>query len=129
MFEAAMSWQNLTWRKEPKTFPVCVFLFRDVWSLILLSHVLDSQSWSDYEDEYVGFRICKNLKMTIYSQINPISHLISILTSLSALWKRWVSHWGNMVTSQVKYDTSFNRQFAYVLIYAYKKLVIMSSSE
>ena len=30
--------------------------------------------WSYYEDEGVCFKICKHLKMTLYSQNNPISH-------------------------------------------------------
>ena len=41
----------------------------------MLSDGLDNNSLSDNEDRGVSFRICENLKMTPYSQINPISHL------------------------------------------------------
>ena len=36
---------------------------------------LDTDSRSDYEDEGVDFKICKNLKMTSYSQNNLMIHL------------------------------------------------------
>ena len=36
-----------------------------------LSDGLDIHSWSGYEENGAGFYICKNLKMTIYSHINP----------------------------------------------------------
>ena len=36
---------------------------------------MDSQdnchSWSDYEEKHVGFNICKQFKMALYSMINP----------------------------------------------------------
>ena len=43
----------------------------------LLCADLDSHSWSDYEYMHAGvdFNMCKNLEMTLHSQMNPISHL------------------------------------------------------
>ena len=41
----------------------------------MLSDGLHSKSWSNYEDEGVGLSICKDLKLTIYSRINPTSYL------------------------------------------------------
>ena len=49
--------------------------FCDSWSLTLLRDGLDSNSWSDCEDNGACFNIGKTPKMTIDSQINPISHL------------------------------------------------------
>ena len=44
------------------------------WFLTLLIDCLDSNSKFDYEDDGVGFKIWKHPKMTLYSQISPISH-------------------------------------------------------
>ena len=43
--------------------------------LRLCSVCLVSLTSSDYEEMGIGFNIFKNLKMNLYSQINPISHL------------------------------------------------------
>ena len=39
----------------------------------LLGDCIDNRP--DYEKKDVGYDICRNLKMTLYSQINPTSHL------------------------------------------------------
>ena len=36
-----------------------------------------SHSWYDYTGIVIGFKLDKNLKMTLYSHSNPISHLKS----------------------------------------------------
>ena len=55
-------------------------------SLTFLNNSLDIHNWSDYWEKGVGFAICKNLKNTIYSQINPISHLNSHLLCIATKW-------------------------------------------
>ena len=44
-----------------------------IMSLTLLSDGIDSHNWPEFKAEGVGFDTCSNLKMTLYSQINPIS--------------------------------------------------------
>ena len=64
--------------KWPNTFPAHVQAYGSVcnrWSLTLLDDCLNNHSWSDYQEKDLGFNIYKALKMTLYSQIYPISHL------------------------------------------------------
>ena len=51
--------------------------------LSLLDDCLDIHNWSDYEENDVGFNIGENLKMTLYSQINPILTHFKTLNLLS----------------------------------------------
>ena len=46
-----------------------------ILKICLKRQCLDGNSSSDYEEKGVGFNIYKHLRMTLYSQINPISHL------------------------------------------------------
>ena len=48
-------------------------------SLTHLINGLDCHGWSEYEDEGIDFKICDNLKITLYSQINPKSDLKVVL--------------------------------------------------
>ena len=50
--------ENFNMEKSANTITVCVqdyFRFWDIWSLVVLSDVLDSHSWFDYENEGVDF--------------------------------------------------------------------------
>ena len=58
LFEAEMFFGKIQIEGKPKPFSVCVLAyvgFGHIWSLIVLSDVLESHSWSDYEDKGVGF--------------------------------------------------------------------------
>ena len=39
---------------------------------LLLGSALHIHSLSNYEEKGVGLKICKNIKMTLYSEIKPI---------------------------------------------------------
>ena len=49
-----------------KTFPSCAHAHA---SFNLLSDDRASHGWSDREDKVVGFKICKDLNVILYSQI------------------------------------------------------------
>ena len=60
-----------------KIFPACVQAYRSFchsWSLTRLCDALHIHSLSNYEEKGVGFNICKNIKMTLYSEIKPIGY-------------------------------------------------------
>ena len=54
---------------------VCVFMFVCLLTISILVVITKS---SYYEENNVRFHICRNLKMTLYSQMNFISHLQAI---------------------------------------------------
>ena len=62
-------------RKGSKNLSRCVEAcgrFCNSWSITLPNDGLDIHSWASYEEK--GVHVCQNLKMTLYCQINPISH-------------------------------------------------------
>ena len=50
-----------------------------IGGLSLLGDGLDIHNSSNYEEKGVSFNTCQNLKMALYFQINPISHLNCII--------------------------------------------------
>ena len=67
--------------KGAKIFPACVQVYW--WSPTCLCDGLDVHNRSDYGVNVVDFNKCKNLKMTLYLQINPVSHINKIFSPLS----------------------------------------------
>ena len=70
-------------QRKPKTFPFCQIL-EFVWSYIPQSDVLvDTHNWSVHQVRDLGYNIRKHLKMALYSQVSPISHLNTTTRSIT----------------------------------------------
>ena len=57
------------------TFMQAYGSFCNRWSLCPLGNCLDIHNWYENKAKDVGFNICKNLKITFYSQFNLASYL------------------------------------------------------